>query len=138
MRAANDWRTVLSIGSITIYHGKLGGEMTYFYFLPCEERMATSCLNLSRLAVQAREDAARMGDAMSEFPVGIASRYPTINGVRIHVHIGGNLADGTPMDDGACEFYTKSGEPIIHTVASGLLALGDLVAWNDYEPEAAA
>ena len=42
--------------NITIFHGHLGRDLTYYYFLPFDDVAARHCLNLSRLTRQAETD----------------------------------------------------------------------------------
>jgi hypothetical protein len=69
---------------------------------------------------------------MSEYPVGHATRYPTIGGIPICVHLGGQSADGKTME---APVTFSEDRPEIHMNAFTVCELGDLIVWKDYPKE---
>jgi hypothetical protein len=70
--------------------------------------------------------------SMSAYPVGRATRYPTIGGIPIRVHMGGNRADGKPMDEPVA---LADDRPEVHMNALAIAQLGDLIVWKEYLKE---
>ncbi len=69
---------------------------------------------------------------MNDYPVGYATRYPTIGGIPIRIHMGGNRADGQPMDE---PVVFADDRPEVHMNAFAIAELGDLIVWKEYAKE---
>ena len=68
---------------------------------------------------------------MTEFAVGYATRYPTIAGIRIVVHMGGSRADGSQPEQ---PIFSHDYKPQIHMNASAIHELKDQIVWKEYDP----
>jgi hypothetical protein len=67
---------------------------------------------------------------MSEYPVGHATRYPTIGGIPVSVHMGGKSAYNLLTDQ---TVTIGDDRPEIHVNAFAVAELGDLIVWKDYK-----
>ena len=68
---------------------------------------------------------------MTEFSVGHSTRYPTISGIPIVVHVGGSMADGSQPEQPT---FSRDDKPQIHMNASAIHELKDQIVWKEYHP----